>query len=255
MPFLRSTQVFPKSQKLTSAPAALARQDTIDETGEADSRGSKRSERGLLERQPTERDRLLDTASSHFERTLSIEREVTTRVSSETYDNGLREQSSSLAQRDIIATVLDMKADSRNEMQHMSQRIGRLEDLLTELVKRLSHDSSGLSTPADEVGPGASASAPTVTPTQPTAILVTTASPTATAGPAAATSLSSSCGSISGPASLGPILLRKRRSKSRRAPAPPRTSPEQTRLLEAETPTATTSTTVAASTSRKRDYL
>lgn len=252
--------MFPKSsQKLTSAPAALARQDTIDETGEADSRGSKRSERGTLERQPTERDRLLDAASaSHFERTLSIEREVTRVTSNETYDNGLREQSSSLAQRDIIATVLDMKADSRSEMQQMSQRIGRLEDLLTELVKRLSHDSSGLSTPADEIGPSGSTSitAPpqAPTPTQPTTILVTTASPIATSAPTP-TSLSSSCGSISGGTSLGPILLRKRRSKSRKAPAPPRTSPEQTRLLEAETPTATTSTTVAASTSRKRDYL
>lgn len=249
-------QVFPKSQKLTSAPAALARQDTIDETGEADSRGSKRSERGLLERQATERDRLLDASSGqHFERAYSMEREITRVVTSETYDNGLREQPSSLAQHDIIATVLDMKADSHIEMLQMSQRIGRLEDLLTELVKRLSHDSSSLSTPADEIGPSGSASVnvPAQTPTQPTTILVTTA-PIVTSAPIPA-SLSSSCGSISGGASLGPILLRKRRSKSRKAPAPPRSSPEQTRLLEAETPTATTSTTVAASTSRKRDYL
>lgn len=63
----------------------------------------------------------------------------------------MREQSNTLAQRDLIATVLDMKVDSQLEMQRMSQRIGRIEDLLTELVKRLSNDSSGLSTPADDL--------------------------------------------------------------------------------------------------------
>lgn len=62
----------------------------------------------------------------------------------------MREQSNTLAQRDLIATVLDMKVDTQLEMQRMSQRIGRIEDLLTELVKRLSNDSSGLSTPADD---------------------------------------------------------------------------------------------------------
>lgn len=74
---------------------------------------------------------------------------------SDTYDNGLREQSNAMAQRDLIATVLDLKVDSRLEMQRMSQRIGRLEDLLTELVKRLSssRESSDLSTPADETIP------------------------------------------------------------------------------------------------------
>lgn len=77
----------------------------------------------------------------------------TTTSASDTYDNGLREQSSAMAQRDLIATVLDLKVDSRLEMQRMSQRIGRLEDLLTELVKRLSHESSDLSTPADETIP------------------------------------------------------------------------------------------------------
>lgn len=63
----------------------------------------------------------------------------------------MREQSNTLAQRDLIATVLDMKVDSQLEMQRMSQRIGRIEDLLTELIKRLSNDSSGLSTPADDL--------------------------------------------------------------------------------------------------------
>lgn len=93
-----------------------------------------------------------------MEKASSIEREMMsssarTTSASDTYDNGLREQSSAIAQRDLIATVLDLKVDSRLEMQRMSQRIGRLEDLLTELVKRLSHESSDLSTPADETIP------------------------------------------------------------------------------------------------------
>lgn len=259
------TQVFPKTQKLTPAPAALARQDTIDESGESDARGGHRTERGILERQPTERDRLLDSVTSqreHFERSLSIERETLTRTTtSEPYDNGLREQSSTLAQRDLIATVLDMKVDSRLEMQRMSQRIGRLEDLLTELVKRLSvHDSSDVSTPADETAPIIVSSSSTIATTPAATILVTSSSPPASAAitmaiPSTSTTLPHASSSSVG-SGLGPILLRKRRSKSRKAPAPPKaTSPEQTRLLEAETPTATTSTTAAASTSRKREFL
>lgn len=136
------SKVFPKTQKLTPSPGTLARQDTIDETNE----DSKSLRRQALERQVSERE------SEHLEKSSSIEREITTSAS-DTYDTGLREQSSAMAQRDLIATVLDLKVDSRLEMQRMSQRIGRLEDLLTELVKRLSHESSDLSTPADETIP------------------------------------------------------------------------------------------------------
>lgn len=145
--------MFPKSQKLSPTPAALARQDTIDETNE----DSKSLRRQALERQVSERENATAAQREPLEKASSIERETTsarTTSASDTYDNGLREQSSTLAQRDLIATVLDLKADSRLEMQRMSQRIGRLEDLLTELVKRLSpNDSSDLSTPADETIP------------------------------------------------------------------------------------------------------
>lgn len=262
----------------------MARQDTIDESGEGDhsshsSRGHGRGEhRAALERQPTERDRLLDSATvqrerEQFERTLSLERErqlelaSTRATTSETYDNGLREQSSTLAQRDLIAIVLDMKVDSRLEMQRMSQRIGRLEDLLTELVKRLSHDSSELSTPADEIVPTitttlvthTSSPVPSTTVHQAsgTTILVTqtTAQPPSTTTATTTAATASMSGHMSGSSSggLNPILLRKRRSKSRKAPAPPKiTSPEQTRLLDAEAPTSTSAST---STTRKRDFL
>lgn len=114
--------------------------------------------RSALERQTSERDSASCSKREKVEKSSSIEREmvsVRSTSASETYDNGLREQISSLAQRDIIATVLEMKSESRQELQVMSQRIGRLEDLLTGLVKRLSQsmDSSDLSTPADETIP------------------------------------------------------------------------------------------------------
>lgn len=134
---------------MSPAPAALARQDTIDETNE----DSKSLRRQALERQTIEQESSSGTHREQLEKASSIEREMMssrTASASDTYDNGLREQQSTLAQRDLIATVLDMKVDSRLEMQRMSQRIGRLEDLLTELVKRLSNESSDLSTPADE---------------------------------------------------------------------------------------------------------
>lgn len=242
-------QVFPKTAKLSPGPATLARQDTIDEGGEGDqsllatvsreARQSLQIERPPLERQPTERDRLLDPASiqrerERIERNLSLERErqiemaSSRATTSDTYDTGLREQPITLAQRDLIATVLDMKVDVRLEMQRMSQRMGRVEDLLSELIKRISMDSSGQSTPADEAIQNIT-----------TTVCLTTSTTTATAAVA---------GTSSGGNGLGPILLRKRRSKSRKAPAPPKTtSPEQTRLLEADLP--------STSTARKREFL
>lgn len=246
--------MFPKAAKLSPSPAALARQDTIDEGGEGDqasascvpreTRQSLQIERPPLERQPTERDRLLDPASiqrerERIERNLSLERErqiemaASRATTSDTYDTGLREQPITLAQRDLIATVLDMKVDVSLEMQRMSQRMGRVEDLLSELIKRISMDSSGQSTPADDVIQNITTTTATVSPT------TITASTAATAAVA---------GTSSGGNGLGPILLRKRRSKSRKAPAPPKiTSPEQTRLLEAEVP--------STSTARKREFL
>lgn len=251
----------------------MARQDTIDEGGEADqlpiivatAPASQREQRSPLERQPTERDRLLDSASiqrerDRVERNLSLERErqiemaCSRATTSDTYDSGLREQPITTAQRDLIATVLDMKVDVRLEMQRMSQRIGRLEDLLSELIKRLSPDSSGQSTPGggDEQPPvtmlGAAMAGPS-------GVTVSSSTTTSSSSTTLASSSTTAAGSASTAAAatglggngLGPILLRKRRSKSRKAPAPPKTSPEQTRLLEAELP--------STSSTRKREFL
>lgn len=169
-----------------------------------------------MERQTSERESSSPTATTtaqreQLEKSSSIERETVSSSArqtsaSDTYDSGLREQSSALAQRDLIATVLDLKVDSRLEMQRMSQRIGRLEDLLTELVKRLSHDSSDLSTPADETIPTITTtfvgSPPTSSTAQSTNIIVTsTASSSVTVPTTSATSIQPS------PSTSGEILI------------------------------------------------
>jgi len=269
----QGNKVFPKTPKLSPGPATLARQDTIDEGGEGDpspQRGIVES-RPVLERQATERDRLLEISVATgkdrekliLERNLSLERERERQIEmassratmSETYDTGLREQPPTLAQRDLIATVLDMKVDVRLEMQRMGQRIGRIEEMLAVIAKRLAQDSSGHSTPGDEsipVVPSTTVVIGTlgVTTTTTTPGTVTTSAmamtPTSSQNPSIMAA-GIAGGSGSGGNGLGPILLRKRRSKSRKAPAPPKQSPEQARLLEAELP--------STSSTRKREFL
>lgn len=257
-------KVFPKSVKLSPGPASLTRQDTIEEGGEGDasSQGRESGHRASiqLENRPQlaadrkgERDPLLDAMEKERakerqkeERNLSLERErqiemaKARETTSDNYDTGLREQPSTLAQRDLISTVLDMKVDVRLEMQRMSQRISRIEDLLTELVNRLVIDSSGQSSPGD------------TNPSQTSVTSPTTGAAATINVPTSSCSLTTSGPNTGGGNGLGPILLRKRRKQNRKAPAPPAPTPpkqysesEETRLLDPELP----------STSRKRDFL
>ncbi|XP_059222577.1 potassium voltage-gated channel protein eag-like isoform X2 [Stomoxys calcitrans] len=150
----QGNKVFPKAPKLQASQATLARQDTIDEGGEVDSSPPSRESRVVIEGSsaPT----AVSLALTAKDRNLALERErqiemaSSRATTSDTYDTGLREQPPTLAQRDLIATVLDLKVDVRLELQRMQQRIGRIEDMLGELVKRLQHDSSGQTTPADD---------------------------------------------------------------------------------------------------------
>lgn len=151
-------------------------------------------------------------------------------TTSEKYDTGLREEPAILAQRDLISTVLDMKVDVRLEMQRLNQRVGRIEELLNELLSRLSTESSEQSTPGVEQIPTSSA-----------------------ASTAAGALMVPSTSTGAGGNGLGPILLRKRRSKARKAPMPPSTSsPEQTHLLEGEDSQVTHS---SEQKTQKREFL
>ncbi|XP_062139033.1 potassium voltage-gated channel protein eag isoform X9 [Drosophila sulfurigaster albostrigata] len=292
---LQLSKVFPKAPKLQASQATLARQDTIDEGGEVDSSPPSRDSRVVIDGGASSNAAPNATAattpgtsvavvgataqtgtgagigsgsgSAGKERNLALERErqiemaSSRATTSDTYDTGLRETPPTLAQRDLIATVLDMKVDVRLELQRMQQRIGRIEDLLGELVKRLAPqvDSSGQTTPGDEIcaGCGAggggvaaagiimAAGTPTTTPapaiTTPVDTVITISSPTAatpgTATGASGTGATSASGagaasgllnpsvqvvSSAGGNGLGPLMLKKRRSKSRKAPAPPK---------------------------------
>lgn len=275
-------QVFPKAPKLQASQATLARQDTIDEGGEVDSSPPSRDSRVVIDggastntttaaTVPTvpaltpgaAAGAIVPVSGGAKERNLAMERErqiemaSSRATTSDTYDTGLRETPPTLAQRDLIATVLDMKVDVRLELQRMQQRIGRIEDLLGELVKRLAPqvDSSGQTTPGDEIcagcgagGGAATSSVPTTpataTATTPVDTVITISSPTATGGgggggsgngvgsvPATTASAGAGSGllnpsvqlvSSAGGNGLGPLMLKKRRSKSRKAPAPPK---------------------------------
>ncbi|XP_012159594.1 potassium voltage-gated channel protein eag isoform X1 [Ceratitis capitata] len=348
----QGNKVFPKAPKLQASQAALARQDTIDEGGELDASPPSRETRLVSE--STSAATAAAAALAAKERNLALERErqiemaSSRATTSDTYDTGLREQPPTMAQRDLIATMLDLKVDVRLEMQRMQQRIGRIEDLLGELMKRLpAHESSGQTTPGDGLGSGggvggsggaggisggvlstrigvvdgggthSTAVTPaadtvitisTVPPTPPISTGVTTAGgvvvqigsgvgvgagsssssgggggvsaggvgvPTTTTSAAVVTAavgagstphpqtlsllspqtqMSGSAAITAGGNGLGPLMLKKRRSKSRKAPAPPKQSshiqsPEQQRLLEEEpsvVQTAATATTATA---------
>nr|XP_041630859.1 potassium voltage-gated channel protein eag isoform X1 [Drosophila kikkawai] len=307
----QGNKVFPKAPKLQASQATLARQDTIDEGGEVDSSPPSRDSRVVIEggaaaaagaagstggssgvvatietgggAGPTKAERNLA-----LERERQIEMASSRATTSDTYDTGLRETPPTLAQRDLIATVLDMKVDVRLELQRMQQRIGRIEDLLGELVKRLAppgatpggagagsapDNSSGQTTPGDEIcagcgaggGGGGAVVTPTTTTTQtliqtpsvvtsPVDTVITISSPGGSgqgqesgAGTGTGTGTGAGAGagggllnpgappvSSAGGNGLGPLMLKKRRSKSRKAPAPPK----QTLASSAGTATA-----------------
>ncbi|XP_032594191.1 LOW QUALITY PROTEIN: potassium voltage-gated channel protein eag [Drosophila grimshawi] len=224
-----------------------------------------------------------------MERERQIEMASSRATTSDTYDTGLRETPPTLAQRDLIATVLDMKVDVRLELQRMQQRIGRIEDLLGELCKRLAPatlDSSGQTTPGDEICAGcgaggggivivtpttatASAGLAMGTATTPVDTVITISSPTADSGTsaaaaAAATTTAIATGSANAGAGsgllnpcvqvvssaggngLGPLMLKKRRSKSRKAPAPPKQATVTGSGMTSVTASASPATAAAA---------
>ncbi|XP_039233795.1 potassium voltage-gated channel protein eag isoform X10 [Drosophila yakuba] len=284
---LQLSKVFPKAPKLQASQATLARQDTIDEGGEVDSSPPSRDSRVVIEGAAVTSATVgpsppVATTSSaaasgasgvsgapgsagtvvaivtKADRNLALERErqiemaSSRATTSDTYDTGLRETPPTLAQRDLIATVLDMKVDVRLELQRMQQRIGRIEDLLGELVKRLApggtggsgatapDNSSGQTTPGDEICAGCGAGGgggtpttqapPTSVVTSPVDTVITISSPGASgsgagvagAGGAGLLNPGATAVSSAGGNGLGPLMLKKRRSKSRKAPAPPK---------------------------------
>ncbi|KAL7033273.1 hypothetical protein ACKWTF_007523 [Chironomus riparius] len=130
----QGNKVFPKSAKLSPGPVSLTRQDTIEESGEAESNSRESSHRPSIQIDGQEKESVTTSPATvaalatrgrdrdrekkeKEERNLSLERErqiemaKARETTSDSYDTGLREQPSTLAQRDLISTVLDMKVD------------------------------------------------------------------------------------------------------------------------------------------------
>lgn len=180
-PHASGNKVFPKLQKLSGAsPATVKRQDTIEE---------------IVEVEDMVRER------ARIDRSLSL-RKV------DSYDCGLRDPAAALLYaaapdppdcRDLMANMMDFKVDVKLEIQRLNQKMGRMEDLLGEIVSRLAGGSSS----GSQASPG-----------EP---------PTSGEGPAPVPV----AGPSSGGNGMGPLMLRKRRSKSKAkgaAPTPPGSS-------------------------------
>lgn len=197
-------KVFPKLQKVSSgASPGITRQDTIEEIVEVE--------------QPP-----------HF-RNLNLRK-------MQSYDCGLRDPSSislyntptpeTIAPseyKELLTNLMDFKVDVKLEIQRLNQKVGRIEEMLSELVKRLSPvDNGGSSSQSpqeqqQEFKPKSSNSGPE----RPTELI-----PRGEGG-----------------TGLGPLILRKRRSKSRTkgaAPQAPTPTSSKTPESTATSPTETT---------------
>lgn len=166
-------KVFPKLQKMsTTSSPGIMRQDTIEEIVEI------------------ETPRL---------RNLSLRK-------MESYDSGLRDPAAAQFYQqpvpDIIAppeykelmtNIMDFKVDVKLEIQRLNQKMGRMEELLSELLKKITAESSSSSQSPQGDGDLPKKKSSSLTPERPTELIPTTSEGTG----------------------LGPIILRKRRSKAR----------------------------------------
>ncbi|GLV37371.1 ether a go-go [Carabus blaptoides fortunei] len=121
-------KVFPKLQKMSSSPG-ITRQDTIEETAETAPQDELTSSHPIHH-----------SSHHHTSRSMSLRK-------MESYDCGLRDPaaialySEPLAPpeyKEIMSNLMDFKVDVKLEIQRLNQRMGRMEELLTELVNRVS---------------------------------------------------------------------------------------------------------------------
>ncbi|XP_033608096.1 potassium voltage-gated channel protein eag isoform X2 [Cryptotermes secundus] len=256
-------KVFPKLQKVTTtttttttptsvAPPQITRQDTIDEIVELEDRAG-----------------ATPTASTNLRKVDSYDSGIL-----RSCDQRLNEASSgglvlyqqptgtavplgiaATEYKEIISNIMDFKVDVKLEVQRLNQKVGRMEELLTELISRLGHTApvgnSTASSASSQSPPQETEGGPETQQAVGTIQLQKKLAPArVSSAVTGVSSVSSSVGTGEGTSTsgtgMGSILLRKRRSKSRtKAAAPaaptttstsgtsPRTSPtETTRMLE-----------------------
>lgn len=213
-------KVFPKLQKVsTNSTPGITRQDTIEE---------------MVEVEPP------------HSRNLSLRK-------MQSYDCGLRDPSTaSMYQtplpdpiappgyKELMVSLLDFKVDVKLEIQRLNQKMNRMEELLTELAKRMSPES-GSSSPQGDSEPKQKSSTGPERPTE----LMTRPSTSEGTG-------------------LGPIILRKRRSKTRikgtapQVPTPTSgkvTSPESSATSPTETTKMLDEPVLTPSSRKPKDFL
>jgi len=267
-------KVFPKLQKVTTttstpstavAPPQIARQDTIEESVELEDRVVTNNTAGNNLRK-------VDSYDS------GILRSCDQRLNEASLGGIVLYQQPTVTStpsgiavaeyKEIISNIMDFKVDVKLEVQRLNQRVGRMEELLTELVSRLGQSapvgnsttsSAASQSPPQETEGGGAETAPALGTIQTQKKLASTRVPSVGTSEATSTSVPG----------VGSIILRKRRSKSRtKAAAPgvpvitsasapsPRTSPtEATRMLEDQDQAAAAATSASPlpSTSKSDD--
>lgn len=275
-------KVFPKLQKLTSSttttpttvvPPQTTRRDTIEEIAEfEDHEGTKRVAGTNLRKVDLYDSGILHSCDQRLNEASTGSLVLYQRPVVTPAPPGI----AAAEYKEIISNIMDFKVDVKLEVQRLNQKVGHMEELLTELLSRFSQtapvgnsaaSSASSQSPPQEAEEGtetqqvAGATQPQKRPARVTSVMTGVPSVSSSAGAGEGTSASGT--------GIGSIILRKRRSKSRtKAAAPavptttptngtsPRTSPtEMTRMLQDQDQglTAAASALPLSSTSKSDD--
>ncbi|XP_049825463.1 potassium voltage-gated channel protein eag-like isoform X2 [Aethina tumida] len=204
-------KIFPKLQKVsTTSSPGIIRQDTIDEMGEVESNHG--GGRNLSLRKMQSYDCGLRDPSTASMYQPALPPETTSAVTPAEY-------------KEIITNLMDFKVDVKLEIQKLNQKFNKMEDMMAELLKRLTPDPGSNAQSPDSEGRGGGTGKPP-NPERPTELIPRTSEGTG----------------------LGATILKKRRSKTRmktiapQAPATPNGAPVKatTPDSQAASPTETT---------------
>jgi potassium voltage-gated channel Eag-related subfamily H protein len=238
-------KVFPKLQKVTTtstiativAPSQTTRRDTIEEIVEFEDReGTKRLTGTSLRKVDSCDSGILHSCDQRLNEASSGGLVLYQQPTATSAPSGI----AAAEYKEIISNIMDFKVDVKLEVQRLNQKVGRMEELLTELASRLSQtapvgnsatSSASSQSPPQEAEGGAETQKAVET-TQPQRKLASTRVTSVVPS-----SVGTGEGSSASGTGVGSIILRKRRSKSRTKAAAP------------GVPTTTTSTSVTSPTS------
>ncbi|XP_044749283.1 potassium voltage-gated channel protein eag isoform X2 [Coccinella septempunctata] len=169
-------KVFPKLQKVASSSSpGITRQDTIDEMVELD-----------------------PPKNLSLRKMLSYDCGLRDPSTASMYQTPLPDPIAPPEYKELMTNLMDFKVDVKLEIQKLNQRMGKLEDLLNEIIRRLTPPESSSSSQSPQGDPEPKKSSMIVV-ERPTDL----------------------CTKAMEGSGLGPVILRKRRSKSRAKGAAP----------------------------------